>query len=88
MFSVGGASTTSSTKFHAGENLEADEKDSFGLYIVSIHSHLEGTNVDSFHNKQEEMIHLDTQPSQEQHTVVDFGPANIKEFTPVISDAS
>ena len=66
---TGGATATSTTKFHGGNNMRDDDADSFLWSIKFMQLHLETMNVDSFRNSQQEMPNSDEQPDQEQHAV-------------------
>jgi hypothetical protein len=78
VFTVGGATTTATTKFHTGNNLEDDEVDSFASSVKSTQSHLETMSVNNFHDAQQEMPNSDDQPDQAQ-LAVHFNPITVEE---------
>ena len=65
MFIVGDKTTAVIIRFHAGNNLEDDDADSFASSIEFTQSHVETTNVDTFHGPQQEMPNSDEQSDQE-----------------------
>ena len=63
VLSVEDFTTPATNNFHARNNLEDDDEDSFALSIATTQSHLEGTNGEAFRDVQDEITNLDEQSS-------------------------
>ena len=77
VITVGGITTTATTKFHVGYNLEEEDADSFASSIDSRQSYLNTMNVENFYDAQEKMTNSDEQPDQET-TCRRFNPTAVE----------